>query len=141
MSVGKRDGHNTATDTRQVKVRLYCSAAVTAKNCLTLDLTDTTYGLGNSFKHTSAITEAIFAVAAETTTAAGWVECYVKGIVTDVNVEAATTAGIFLMGGATAGRAQVYAETDVAAVGAMALEADTSNVADIMLFDLLGLAD
>lgn len=142
MALGKRDGHAATPWSRVQTQRLYCTEAVTALNFLTVDYTDTTYGEGNSFEQADAAQEQVVAVAAETTTAAGWALCYVKGDVDGCNVDASTTAGAPLEGSSTAGRAAPGDTSSNATLpyGAIALEADVSNVAKVRLLDPLGLA-
>lgn len=76
---------------------------------------------------------AVCGIALETVAAGARVKCTVAGYHEGANVAAATTAGDALVGPiGTAGRAEIEVPgTTTGAVFAIALEADTANVADV----------
>lgn len=141
---GKIDGHSTTEHTGAVIKQLYCTEAVTALNFLTLEVTDSAPGLGNRFEQTDGNQEMIVAIAAETTTAAGYARCYVKGVVDGANVTTGVAALEGLEGAAaSAGRAVATATqtNSTKPVGAITLETAAANAAKVLLLDPLNLAD
>lgn len=149
----KYDQADGASDHKVKDVVLWGTAAITAGRAVALDLGDTTYGLGYSVvtadHDTAAHRGATIGVAVTTTTAAGDVVVRVGGYYTDAFVDGNTAAGDRLAIGTTAGQLiEVESATIVPGnsqaniqqalqtrIVALALEADTANLADIFIFD------
>lgn len=85
---------------------LYFSGAVAAGDAVEMDLSDSTHGLGKSYKKMAASSTGAFeGIAMETLTAAGYARVLVEGIYDDANVATSETAGWAEISG-TAGRLQ-----------------------------------
>jgi len=144
MAVHKVDGVDGVNHFPKKFVTLYGTAAITAGRFVSIDASDTTNGLGASVV-TAAVgpgsTEAqalTFGVATETTTAAGNIVIQTAGKYENAYVNGSTAAGDALTGplsGGTAGMADLLAETTFGPVVAVALEADSTNLADVMIVD------
>ena len=123
-------------------VTLYGTAAITEGRFVSINLSDSTNGLGGS-----VVTAAVgpgstehqaltFGVATETTTVAGPIVVQIAGKYENAYVDGSTAAGDALCGplsGGTAGMAGLLAETTFGNVVAVALEADSGNLADVMI--------
>lgn len=124
----------------QVVETFLCSAAIAKGDFVALD-TDKTHQHRVQYVEQAGTNAAgnglVIGVALDTTTAADQkVRVCVRGYCEGVNVHTSTAAGSGLVVAGTAGRGDVYAAgTHTAATPiAVALEADTANVADVFVF-------
>tara|TARA_R100001015_G_C4549347_1_gene111554 strand:- start:175 stop:618 length:444 start_codon:yes stop_codon:yes gene_type:complete len=143
MAIHKIDGVDGDNNFPKKLVTLYASGACTAGKFVAIT-TDTTNGLGASVADAAVgagSTESnglTFGVATETVAAGSLVTIQTAGKYENASVASSTAAGDSLtgpLGGATAGMADRLAETTFGAVVAVALEAESSNLADVMIVD------
>ena len=143
MAVHKIDGVDGTNHFPKKLVTLYASGACTA-GYFVAKTADTTNGLGGSVSNAvvgpgSTESEALtFGVATETVAAGANVVVQTAGKYENAYVNGSTTAGDALTGplsGGTAGMADLLAETTFGPVVAVALEADSTNLADVMIID------
>lgn len=147
--LGKIDGSGSDNHTGVETVTVYNSdtGASVAGQVAISDPADTTWGVGNSFKTSSAATEQAAGVWVEAGTAAGnpqKAKLKVKGIVTGVYGDGSVAAGDLVVASGTAGTATKYVATTHTGVlpFAEALTADSGSPATFTarLLDPLGLA-
>lgn len=146
MAVHKIDGGPGGENDHFPKkfVTLYGTAAITKGNWVQIHVTDTTNGLGASVVTAQAGDAAglrgnlCFGIATETTTAAGNIVIQTAGKYATANVDGNVAAGVSLvMDNTSAGRVITYAagtHTKATPCG-IALEADTANVAAVMIIN------
>lgn len=143
MAIHKTDGVDGTNHFPKKFVTLYASAACT-KGYFVSITGDTTNGLGASCANAevgAGSTTAnclTFGVATETVAAGANVVVQTAGKYENAYVNGSTTAGDALTGplsGGTAGMADLLAETTFGPVVAVALEADSTNLADVMIID------
>lgn len=142
MSIYKSDNYNGNQTESSVSAQLWCTEAVTAGNWIAIhwnDVTNPGATQGESYRIADGDEDDydVVGVALQTTTAAGFAQVQVKGIVTTADVaDAADTLGTKLMISATAGRAEAYSGTDplVRVLGATTTTASASNVASVLLY-------
>lgn len=144
----KIDGVDSVTSGLPKKVvTLYGTAAITAGDSVMIDTASTTYGLGASVEKSDVSNQEeglVCGIAIETISAAGFIQIQTAGKYSSANVAASVEAGDPLVASGTAGRLQdieTAVGTAVAAADfnflpiAVSLEADTSNVAAVMIID------
>ena len=143
MAVHKIDGVDGVNHFPKKLVTLYASAACTVGKFVAIT-TDTTNGLGASVSDAAVgpgSTEAnglTFGIATQTVDAGEEVVVQTAGKYENASVASSTAAGDALTGplsGGTAGMADRLAETTFGATVAVALEAESSNLADVMIVD------
>jgi len=144
MAIHKIDGVDGDANFPKKFVTLYASAACT-KGYFVAITTDTTNGLGASVANATAglVTDAAnaltFGVATETVAAGGIVTVQTAGKYENAYVNGSTAIGSALTGplnsSGTTGQADLAAEAKFGPVVAVALEADATNLADVMIID------
>ena len=135
----KRDGldGNNAYDNQYT--RMYPSEAITAGNFVSLDLSDTTWGIGNSVRPSDTDDVAggdnICGVAVETVAAAAaeGVQVQVRGFYSGA-LTTGVAIGAMLVPHTTDGTAQTASAATETHVG-IALTATTGGVSDVLLID------
>ena len=141
MAIHKIDGVDGVNHFPKKFVTLYASAACT-KGYFVSITSDTTNGLGASCANaevgaTSTTANCLtFGVATETVAAGGIVTVQTAGKYENAYVNGSCAIGLPLTGplsGGTVGMASMLAETTFGAVIAVGLEADTGNLADVMI--------
>jgi len=147
MAVHKIDGGPGGENDHFPKkfVTLYASAACTAGFFVSIDDGDTTNGLGASVRNaevgaTSVTGQGLtFGVATQTVAAGADVVVQIAGKYENASVDGATAIGSALIGplsGGTIGMASIQtASTLGGPVIAVALEADTATLADVMVIN------
>ena len=143
MGVYKRGiGDNNVSHAPKKFVTLYASAACTEGSFVSIDTGDSTNGLGYSVRDaevgpgSTAHNVKTFGVATQTVAAGEDVIVQIAGKYENANVDGSTIAGTPLAGplsGGTVGQAGILLETTFGNVVAVALEADTTNLADVMI--------
>ena len=126
-------------------VTLYASAACTAGYFVSIDDGDTTNGLGASVRNAElgaggGVTAQglTFGVATETVAAGAQVTVQIAGKYENAYVNGSCDEHLPLTGplsGGTVGMASMLAETTFGTVVAVGLEADTANLADVMIIN------
>jgi len=143
MAIHKIDGVDGDAHFPKKTVTLYASGACT-KGYFVAITTDTTNGLGGSVANAAVgpgSTESnarTFGIATETVAAGANVVVQTAGKYENAYVDGSTAAGDALTGplsGGTAGMASLLAETTFGPTVAVALEADSGNLADVMIVD------
>ena len=145
MAVHKIDGGPGGENDHFPKkfVTLYASAACTAGYFVSIDDGDTTNGLGASVRNAElgagggVTAQGLpFGVATETVAAGANVVIQTAGKYENAYVNGSTAIGSALIGplsGGTVGMASMLAETTFGTVVAVGLEADSTNLADVMI--------
>lgn len=126
-----------AMNRRQVETFI-AAEAIAANDLVSLDLSKTGDGDKGIYivkaDTGTATDKCAIGFALNGATAAGeTVDVTVAGIHESANVDGATAAGDTLCVGSTAGRASIYANTDVVPIIAISAEADTANVATVFV--------
>jgi len=145
MAIHKTDGVDGTNHFPKKLVTLYASAACTAGYFVSIDDGDTTNGLGGSVRNAELSGDSAtgwgltFGVATETVAAGANVVIQTAGKYENAYVNGSTAIGSALIGplsGGTVGMASIQtAATLGGPVIAIALEADSTNLADVMIID------
>ena len=145
MSVYKRGiGDQAISHFPKKFVTLYASAATTAGYFVSIDGGDSTNGLGGSVRNaevgaTSVTANALtFGVATQTVAAGEEVIVQIAGKYENAYVNGSCDEGLALTGplsSGTIGRAELIAAASFGPVVAVGLEADTANLADVMIIN------
>ena len=142
MAVYKRGtADNSVNHFPKKFVTLYASAACTAGYFVSIDGGDTTNGLGASCRNaelggTNQGNALTFGVATQTVAAGENVIVQIAGKYENAYVNGSCDENLPMTGpiaGATVGMASMLAETTFGAVIAVGLEADSTNLADVMI--------
>ena len=100
----KRDGVDGTNDDSNDFVVLWGTAAITAGQCVVLDLTDSTYGVGKSVKKSAANDDPLACgIAHQTITAAGPIKVQIKGRRTDCTARGGNISAGAMVGAAGTG--------------------------------------
>ncbi len=144
MAIHKVDGVDGTNHFPKKFVRLYASADCTAGYFVAIT-TDTTNGLGASVGnailglYSNGSNGLTFGVATETVSAGGYVTVQTAGKYENAYVNGSADVGTPLTGplnsSGTIGQADLAAEAKFGPVVAVALEADSTNLADVMIID------
>lgn len=129
-------GVGASVSSRSTVETFIAGAAVTAGEFVMLDTTKTTTDRALYVKQCAAVAlgnSLVIGVALETAASGAFVKVCVGGYCASANVDGAVVAGDPLVVDTTAGRAHVGVTGDIAFC-AVALEADTANVAAVYIF-------
>ena len=132
------DGGDVISSFPKKFVTLHCEGAVTAGQWVQIG-TDTTNGLGASVKKAVKVTtdgcSAVIGIATETLTAAGELKVQTAGKYENASVDADVAAGIGVQGPDTTDGMGSKALAAGLQLCGIALEAASSNLADVMIID------
>ena len=145
MGVYKRGiGDNNVTQFPKKFVTLYASAACTEGYFVSIDGGDSTNGLGGSVRNAEVGAASdqgnslVFGVATHSAAAGEDVVVQIAGKYENAYVDGGCDEGLPLIGpvaGGTVGQAKLMTEALFGTVVAVGLEADTTNLADVMIIN------
>jgi len=117
-------------------IAVYFSGAVADGDLVEVDLTDTTYGMGASFKRSAANDDnpLVIGVADETVAAGGIGRVVTYGVKVDANVKSGGAAGAVLQSSGVAGRAEAGGTSSNAGAIGVILTAASGNKATVFMY-------